>query len=464
MQPPRDAAPHGAAWPPVAACAVAGAPPPGERAARIEQVLAWARGPAARAVFTELLPEDALAAARAADAAAQAPGPRGALHPLAGLPVTVKDLFDIAGRTTRAGSRLREQAAPARADAPAVARLRAAGAAIVGRTNMSEFAFSGVGLNPHFGTPRNPFDLTTARVPGGSSSGAAVSVALGLAVGALGSDTGGSIRIPAALCGLVGFKNTQRRTPREGAFPLSNTLDTVCAMANTVADCLLLDGVIAGAPLAVRPRGARSLRVALPRGGLLLEGLDETVARAWARALGRLAAAGVELVELELPEVEERSALRGRASFAPAEAFAVHRETLSAHRAEYDPRVARRIAMGQEISAADYIVLHEERRAWIARMRARLAGFDALACPTVPVVAPEMAPLVADDEAFFAANGLLLRNPSLINFLDGCAFTLPMHDAGELPCGLMLSAAGGEDAALAAVALALEPLLRGGSA
>ncbi len=431
---------------------------PGAHDALLLDVQARMGEAAAAQVFTTRFDGQALAAARVADAQAARGEP---LPPLAGLPVTIKDLYDVAGRTTLAGSVLREGRAVATQDAPAVARLRAAGAAITGLTNMSEFAFSGVGINPHRGTPRNPCDAAVARVPGGSSSGAAVSVALGLAVAGLGSDTGGSIRIPAALCGLVGFKNTQRRTPLAGAFPLSTTLDTVCSMSRSVADCLLVDGVLAGTPLAVAPRSLAGARLLLPR-TVMLDALDATVARAFERALSRLSAAGAVVVEQPLAELAEVGQINAPGGLSAIEAFATHRENLRTQRERFDQRVALRVALGDGISAADYIHILRRRADWISRMQQRLQGFDALVCPTAPIVAPEMAPLVDSDDAFFKANGLLLRNTFPINFLDGCAFTLPCHDAGELPVGLMMSAAGGQDAALAALALAAEPVLRAG--
>ena len=427
----------------------------GAHEALLQRVQTSADNADARHVFTARFDDEALASARRADQAQS----RGlALPPLAGLPVTVKDLYDIAGRTTLAGSVLRAGRPVATADAAAVARLRAAGAAITGLTNMSEFAFSGVGLNPHHGTPRNPADATLARVPGGSSSGAAVSVALGLAVAALGSDTGGSIRIPAALCGLVGFKNTQSRTPLQGAFPLSFTLDTVCAMTRSVADCLLLDGVLAGAPLTVVPRGLAGVRLALPQ-TLMLDALQPAVAAAFERALTRLSAAGARIEQLPLRELAEVAQINAPGGLSATEAWATHRQDMQTQRERFDPRVAARVALGDGISAADYIIVLQRRRDWIGRMQAQLAGFDALICPTVPLLAPPMAELAASDDAFFKANGLLLRNTFAINFLDGCAFTLPCHAPGELPVGLMLSACGGQDAALAAVALAVEAVL-----
>ena len=431
---------------------------PGSHRALVERVLAEAALPAAAHVFTALLADDALAAADAADARMARGQP---LHPLAGLPVTVKDLYDIAGRTTMAGSVVRAGSPPASEDAAAVKRLRAAGAAIIGLTNMTEFAFSGVGINPHHGTPRNPAaaaDAQVARIPGGSSSGAAVSVALGLAVAGLGSDTGGSIRIPAALCGLVGFKSTQSRTPLGGAFPLSFTLDTVCAMARSVQDCLLVDGVLSGAPLPAVAPDLAGLRLVLPQTAML-DALDATVAAAFGRALSRLSRSGVQIVELALPELSEIAQINAPGGFSAVEAWATHREALRTQRDRFDPRVAMRIALGEGVSADSYILMQQRRRDWIGRMQLRLAGFDALICPTVPIVAPPIADLVASDEAFFKANGLLLRNTFAINFLDGCAFSLPCHFAGELPVGLMLAAPGGHDAALAGVALAVQALL-----
>jgi len=323
---------------------------------------------------------------------------------------------------------------------------------------MSEFAFSGVGINPHHGTPRNPCDTNVARIPGGSSSGAAVSVALGQAVAGLGSDTGGSIRIPAALCGLVGFKNTQSRTPLAGAFPLSFTLDTVCAMARSVDDCLIVDAVLAGAPLPVVRRPLQGLRLALPQ-TLLLDALEPAVAQAFEAALQILSKAGAHIVRIPLAELAEVAQINAPGGFSAVEAFSVHREAMHTQRERFDPRVAARIALGEKVSAADYITMQRRRRDWIARTTHALAGFDAVLCPTVPISAPPIADLVASDEAFFKANGLLLRNTFLFNFLDGCAFTLPCQEPGQAPVGLMLAAPGGHDAALAAIAQAVEAAL-----
>ena len=428
--------------------------------ALVEECLAHARAPEAAHVFTFLDEAGAREAARHADAQARMGTSAGVL---AGLPVSVKDLFDVAGQLTAAGSRLLADAPPARADAPAVARLRAAGAALLGRTNMTEFAFSGVGINPHHGTPRNPCDAQVARIPGGSSSGAAVSVARGIVVAALGSDTAGSIRVPAALCGVTGFKSTQHRVPLAGAFPLSHTLDTVCAMAATVGDCLLVDGVLAGQPLPVRARPLTGMRLALP-GTLVLDALEPAVASAFSRALTRLSAAGAQVVEVPLPELAEVAGINAPGGLSAIEAWATHREDMQAQRERFDPRVAMRIALGEPVGAADYLRILARRREWIGRMTRALAPFDALVCPTVPITAPAIEPLVASDEAFFRANGLLLRNTLVANFLDGCAFSLPCHAPGELPVGLMLVAGRDEDARLAEVALAVEAALAGTAA
>lgn len=418
---------------------------------------AWAAAlaPSAAHVLTQAYEAPSRACARWADAC-QGRG----LRPggLAGLPVTVKDLFDVAGQVTTAGAALRRDAPPALADAPAVARLRAAGAALLGKTNMTEYAFSGVGINPHFGTPRNPADATVARIPGGSSSGAAVSVALGMAVAGLGSDTGGSIRIPAALCGLVGFKGTQSRVPLAGAFPLSHTLDTVCAMTRSVDDALVVDAVIADAPLVIERRPLAGRRLALPR-TLVLDAMEPAVAQAFERSLGVLSAAGATLVELPLAELAEVAERNSPGGFSAVEAWATHEGDMKSRREAFDHRVAARIALGEPVSAAQYLRMQRRRREWITSLEARLSGFDAWLCPTVPIVAPPIDELQASDERFFQANGLLLRNTFLVNFADGCAFSLPCQAAGELPVGLMLAANRGDDARLASVALAVEAAL-----
>lgn len=402
------------------------------------------------AVFTRLYRDEALSAAAHADVLRLSGQPVSAL---AGMPVSVKDLLDVAGETTLAGSVVLRDRPPAAADAPVVERLRAAGAAILGKTNMTEFAFSGVGINPHHGTPGNPAD--PARIPGGSSSGAAVSVAAGICVAAIGSDTGGSIRIPAALCGLVGFKPTMRRVPSAGTVPLSPTLDTLGPIARSVADCLLVDGVIADAPLLPLRLPLAGLRLAVPD-DYVTNDIDDAVARAFTATLSKLSAAGATIIELPMPMLAEARELN---RFSPIEAFAWHRELLAAREGLYDHRVVQRILAGRNHSAADLPALHAARRNWIARVESAMNGYDAMLMPTVPIVAPRTEALLASDEAFFEANGLLLRNPSLINLLDGCALSLPCHRAGDLPVGLMVAAPAMADARVMAIGSAIEALL-----
>jgi len=362
-------------------------------------------------------------------------------QPLAGLAVSVKDLFDIAGQPPAAGSTALAGSTPAPQDSPAVARLRAAGASLIGRTNMVEFAFSGVGVNPHFGTPA-AFDGRfgalpgEARVPGGSSSGAAVSVATGAAFVGLGSDTGGSIRIPAALNGIVGFKNTQRLVPTTGAVPLSTTLDTACAMTRSVRDAILVHELLSATRVTRSPAPLAGYRLAVPT-TLFLDGMDATVAKAFERTLGILRRAGARIDTIALPEAAEQPAY----GFSPPEAYAWHRGLLATKGAQYDPRVRARIEKGATLAAWEYIALLDLRRAWQARMHAAIDRYDALLSPTVPIPAPtiaSVAPGAERDEEFFRVNTLLLRNTSLVNLLDGCALSLPCHVQGELPVGLMV--------------------------
>jgi amidase/aspartyl-tRNA(Asn)/glutamyl-tRNA(Gln) amidotransferase subunit A len=342
-----------------------------------------------------------------------------------------------------------------------VARLRAAGAAFVGRTNMSEFAFSGVGINPHHGTPANAATAAldaTPRIPGGSTSGGAVSVAAGAAWAALGSDTGGSIRIPAALHGLVGFKNTARLVPTDGAIPLSTTLDTVCAITRSVRDAVVLHEILAQRRVALPRKPLSALHLGVPT-TLMLDALEPAVAAAFERSLVALRGAGARIDEIALPPLAELSALNASGGFSAAESWAWHRRLLATGGERYDQRVAVRIRRGEKMSAADYVELTWARREWIARMEAALAGFDAMLSPTVPVVAPPIEPLVASDEAFFAVNGALLRNPSAINFLDGCALSLPCQAQGEMPVGLMIWSAALRDDAVLDASLAIEAAL-----
>lgn len=409
--------------------------------------------------FIKVHREAALAAAEAMDklrAAGLAPSP------FAGIPISVKDLFDLAGEPTTAGSTVLADAAPARRDAPAIARLRRAGFIVMGRTNMTEFAFSGLGLNPHYGTPASPYErATTRRIPGGSSSGAAVSVADGMAYAGIGSDTGGSCRIPAAFCGIVGYKPTAASVPREGAFPLSQTLDSIGPLANSVACCRILHEIMSGESLAKDvPTSLKGLRIAVPQ-TVALDGLDEQVAAAFTRALMTLADAGAIVTEEPFARFAEVARMNAKGGFAPAEAYAHHRDLIEAKGDGYDQRVRTRVLRGRNQDAADYIQLVQARAAFVEAMRAEVSAFDVLAMPTVPTIAPTIAELAEDDEAFTRVNLLMLRNPTLINVMDGCAISLPMHSAGEAPAGLMLARAGGGDAVLFSIAAAAEAALAG---
>jgi aspartyl-tRNA(Asn)/glutamyl-tRNA(Gln) amidotransferase subunit A len=408
-------------------------------------------------VYIRRYGERALAAARASDLMRGAGLARSALE---GISVSIKDLFDVAGETTLAGSVALKDAPPAAAHCTVVRRLLAAGAVLTGRTNMTEFAYSGLGLNPHYGTPLNPWDRAAGRIPGGSSSGAAVSVTDGMAAGAIGSDTGGSVRIPAALCGLAGFKPSARRVPRDGVLPLSNELDSIGPLAPSVRCCALLDAVLAGESESDLPEPAalRGLRLAVPT-TVALDGLDASVAAAFKAALERLSAAGARIDEIAVPEFAQLANLNAQGGLSGAEAWAWHRALIARAGHLYDPRVLVRIRRGEGVSAADWLDLVAARRAWIAAVERRIAGFDALLLPTVPVVAPRVAELAASDEAYGRANMLILRNPTLINFLDGCALSVPCHAPGEAPVGLTIAGANGADRRILAIGMAAEEAL-----
>ena len=393
--------------------------------------------------------------------AAQASAIRASL-PLAGIPVSIKDLFDVAGQTSSAGSTVLAHAPAAAADCPAVARLRAAGAALAGRTNMVEFAFSGVGINPHYGTPVNPADTKVERIPGGSSSGAAVSVATGAALVGLGSDTGGSIRIPAALCGIVGFKSTARLVPTTGAIPLSTSLDTVCALTRSVRDAVTVHQVLAARTVVLAGKPLSSSRFAVVR-TQMQDALDSTVARAFERTLRLLRQAGAQIEDIALEEIGDLAAINATGGLSAAESYAWHRQLIAAQEAEYDPRVALRILRGARMSAFEYIDLLAARSQWITRMEAHIQGFDAVLSPTVPLVAPPIASVLLDDAEFFRVNSLLLRNTAVVNMLDGCGISLPCHTPDQLPVGLMLWHAAMHDDAVLDTALQVEAVLHAAS-
>jgi aspartyl-tRNA(Asn)/glutamyl-tRNA(Gln) amidotransferase subunit A len=408
-----------------------------------------------RAVYLRV---DAERARREADAVDRHRAQGQPLPALAGIPLSVKDLFDVQGEVTTAGSTaLREQPA-ARADAPAVERVRAAGAIAIGRTNMTEFAYSGLGLNPHYGTPLNPHERELQRIPGGSSSGAAIALTDGMAAASLGTDTGGSCRIPAALVGVVGFKPTASRVPLQGVIPLSPSLDSVGPLARTVEGCALLDAALAGGvPHSEPERTPAGLQLLVPT-TLVLEELDADVARAFERALGALERAGARIVRAPLAPLARLPELYSRGGIAAAEAYAWHRELLEARGAQYDPRVAARIRKGRELSSSDHQELLRERARLIEELRPLSAPFDAVLLPSVPIIAPRLAEL-ASDASYLALNALVLRNTSIANFADRCAISIPVQRSGEPPVGLMLMGEHGADRALLGIALGVERLL-----
>ena len=376
--------------------------------------------------------------------------------PIDGLPVSLKDLFDVAGDVTRAGSKVLSK--QAKEDAPAVARLRAAGAIFIGRTNMVEFAFGGVGLNPHYGTPKNPSDRDTGRVPGGSTSGGAVAQADGMCVMALGSDTRGSIRGPSALCGVTGWKPTASRVPREGAFPLSLTLDSIGPLANSVSCCATYDAILAGEAPAPLPRmDAQGLRLLLPRSSVL-EGLDDAVSKAFQAALTRFSKLGARIEEVAVPAFDRQADYFKGGGYAGAEAYYIHRPYLD-RLSEYDERVGKRILLGKEFTASDYIALGDLRASFMREIEALAAPFDAIVMPAVACVAPTIAQTEASMDDYVRWNMHILRNPGLINFLDGCAASVPCHDPGSGPVGLMVCGTAGTDRHTLAVAAALERAL-----
>ena len=421
---------------------------------RLERALdriADPKGEGARTCLT-VYANTARAAADAADARA---GFGISLGPLDGAIVSIKDLFDVAGEVTRAGSKvLAEEGKPAVTDATVVRRLRAAGAIIVGKTNMSEFAFTAIGVNPHFGTPGNPADRS--RVPGGSSSGAAVAVADGMCEIAIGSDTGGSVRMPAALCGIVGFKPSRQRVSTEGAFPLSYSYDSIGPLARSVGDCAKADATLAGEDfLPLLPAVLDGLRVGVVESQPLAN-LDAAVGTAFAAAINKFDRAGVRLTREKLSLLDDMAAVDAKGGIIGAEACAVHRQRIARRGSDIDANVRHRIERGCAISAADFVDMVRERGRLIGAMDEALEFFDVLAMPTVPIMAPTIAE-VADQKAFADANAIVRRNTVIGNFFDLCGITLPL--SAPLPVGLMLLARNGDDRKLLRIAAAIMELL-----
>src|ERR1700761_8383865 len=425
----------------------------------VEECIARIADPAGEGqrVFIHVDRDAALAAADAMDHLRKA---NAAPSRFAGIPVSIKDLFDIKGQVTRAGSRALDDSAPAQADATVVARLRRAGFIVIGRTNMTEFAYSGIGINPHYGTPKSAWQRGTGHVPGGSSSGAAISIADGMAYGALGTDTGGSCRIPAAFNGIVGFKPTQWRVPLDGGVPLSSSLDSFGPLARSESCCAILDAVLADEPVVpLRPRPIKGMKLAVPT-TIVLDDLDDAVAKTFERALETLSRQGASIERIEVPEFLDIGVMNTKGGFSAAESYAWHRYLIASKGDVYDPRVAVRILRGEGMSAADYVDLLNARRSMIARIETRIAPYDALVMPTTANTPPRIADLISDDKAFTAQNMRALRNPALINMIDGCAISLPAERQGEVPVGLMLAAAGGADRRIFELAAGMEGAIR----
>ena len=424
----------------------------------VEQALAAIAAPEGQGARAFVL-ADADAARRQAQAADGRRARGEAPSPFCGIPISVKDLFDVQGQVTRAGSRVLGDRPPAKRDATAIARLRGAGFVLIGRTNMTEFAYSGLGLNPHYGTPLNPFDRAAARIPGGSSSGAAVSVTDAMAAAAIGTDTGGSCRIPAAMCGIVGYKPTAASVPRDGVVPLSESLDSVGPLARSVECCAILHRAMSGrgAKAGIEPRPLSGLTLGVPQ-HFVLNDLDADVQAAFERALQRLRAGGANVRDIPFPALDRLPDINAGGGLAAAEAYAWHRHLLAENQALYDPRVSVRILKGAEQSAADYIDVLQARAALIAEAQAVMHGLDALIYPTLPTVAPRLAELDDDDE-YAKANVLALRNPSVANFLDACAVSLPIHEPGSAPVGLNAMCLHGGDEPLFAIAAGLATAL-----
>ena len=410
------------------------------------------KGEGARACLT-VYRDQAKAAADAADARAKAGV---SLGPLDGTIVSIKDLFDVAGEVTRVGSKVfAEEGKPATADAPVVRRLRAGGAVVVAKTNMSEFAYTGIGANPHFGTPGNPADRK--RVPGGSSSGAAVAAADGMCEIAIGTDTGGSCRIPGALCGIVGYKPSRQRIPTTGAFPLSYSIDSIGPIARSVEACARADAVMANETyVPLEPVSLNGLRIGVVV-GYPIENLDETVDLKFSDAVARLNKAGAHISEEKLSLLDDMAQVNSKGGVQPAEAFSIHRDLLSRRADAIDPNVQVRLERARTVSAADYIDMVRERARLIRSMDDRIADVDVLAWPTTPMVAPTMQEVAAPDE-FARKNAMLLRNTVIVNFFDLCAISVPIPRGSGLPAGFMLVARNGQDQRLFRIAAAIERL------
>lgn len=396
--------------------------------------------------FIELDAECALHAARQAD---RLRAERRQPSHFCGIPVSVKDVFAVEGQVTRAGSKVFESK-PEPRDATAVARIRAAGFVILGRTNMTEFAYSGLGINPHYGTPLSPWRPAERRLAGGSTSGGAASVAFGMAHATLGTDTGGSCRIPAAWCGLTGFKPTATSVPKDGVIPLSFTLDSIGPIARSVGCCAALHSLLSDTQNRPQNVALTELRVGVLE-QVVMDGIEPFVATAFVEFVDSLGRTGASVSRFAFPELALLGALNAEGGFAAAESFLYHQQTIETRRNDYDPRVVSRIERGKGWMLDRYANLHQMRNQLIAAFEHRMAAFDVVIMPTTPIVPPKLDDLESDEE-YARVNLLALRNPSIANLVDGCSISLPIGDA----VGAMLVSPHGHDGRLLAIAEAIE--------
>lgn len=409
------------------------------------------------ASFISVYRERAMAEAIAADVARRE---QRHTSPFAGIPLSIKDLFDVAGEVTTAGSHVLDDQPEATHDATIVERLRSAGFIIIGRTNMTEFAYSGLGINAHYGTPASPYDRDTRRIPGGSSSGGAVAVSDDMSAASIGTDTGGSTRIPAALCGIVGFKPTAERVPQKGCIPLSPSLDSIGPMANTVTCCAVLDAIMSGSnEIQLTPYPQVGLRLGV-LDGFVMEGLDNEVRSAYLAVLDRLGKRGILTKTVNLPELEKYNAHINKGSLVGGEALAWHKPYLQHRYDHYDPWVRQRIESSQSFTAADYVETVNRRNLCQIETQKRCTGLDAIVLPAVPLIPQPIADLVGDAEQMKQVNLMNLRNTSVANILNAPAITIPCHEAGSAPVGFMLMGQPQRDRKLLSVALSLEPIIR----
>ncbi|CUX47846.1 MULTISPECIES: amidase [Agrobacterium tumefaciens complex] len=414
-----------------------------------------------QAIFVELTAARAMVEAEAASKRIAEGRSCGVLD---GIPVAWKDLFDLEGMATTAGSTVLADDAPASRDADVVTALKQAGMICIGRTNMSELAFSGLGINPHYGTPRNPASKDGHRLPGGSSSGAGVTVAAGLVPVAIGTDTGGSVRIPAAFNGVVGYKASRGRYSMRGVYPLAKSLDSLGPLTHTVQDAVWVDAAMRGKAAAdVQRAPLAGLSLVVPE-TVFFDGIEDGVAAAFEQAVERLVRAGAWVRRQAFPIFSELfDLIKEKGALVTAEAFALHKTRLEgADAARMDPRVVARTRLGANISMPDYIAIIEARERMTAAFSGMIGRQELLVSPTLPHVAAKVAPLLDDDDAFFAMNAKTLRNTQIGNFFDLCGVSIPCGTGeADMPVGLLLSGLHGSDDHVLSVAMAAEEIIRG---